>query len=316
MTAAAPGARAQRTAADLESARQLYNQGIALRDAGDMRGALEKFRAAHALGNTPVTGIELCRAHASLAQPVEAREVCLGVARIPPNAQETQKSQDARAEATRIAEDMKARIGTIRLKIYGVPQGRDPTVTVDGVLVPAPALGEPRAVNPGGHLVTARVGNGAETRASLETREGEHRDLELTVYPGQDTGPAQPPMPLRPGEGPPREDKKGGGSGVAVAMFVVAGVSGIIGVAGGLAAMDAKNELDEKCPLKRCGREDHDTLDSGIMWGNVATGAFIVGGLALTIGLVSLASSSRSSGKPKTVTPSIGIGGAGFHGSF
>src|SRR5687767_13536494 len=99
---AAGPARAQRTAADLESARQLYNQGIGLRDAGDLRGALEKFRAAHALGNTPVTGIELCRTHAAMRQPVEAREICLGVARIPPTAQETQKSQDARSEAVRI----------------------------------------------------------------------------------------------------------------------------------------------------------------------------------------------------------------------
>src|SRR5689334_14406679 len=85
------GARAQRTAADIESARQLYNQGIELRDKGDMKGALEKFRAAHALGNTPLTGIELCKTHAALKQPVEAREICLGVARIPPTAQETSR---------------------------------------------------------------------------------------------------------------------------------------------------------------------------------------------------------------------------------
>jgi hypothetical protein len=317
LTTAVGPARAQRTAADLESARQLYNQGIALRDAGDVRGALEKFRAAHALGNTPVTGVELCKTHAAIGQPVEAREVCLGVARIPPNAQETQRSQDARAEAARIAEDMKARIGSIRLKIFGVPQGRDPIVTVDGVLVPPPALGEARAVNPGNHVVTARVGNGAETRAALETREGEHRDLDLTVYPGQDPGPgAPPPMPLRPDERP--RDEKKGGSGAAIAAFIVAGVAGVVGIGGALAASDAKSELDEKCPQKRCGREDHDTLDSGVTWGNVATGAFIVGGIALTVGLVSLASSGSRSSQPKTkpVTPSIGIGGAGVYGSF
>src|SRR5690606_27203790 len=71
-------ALAQRTAQDIESARQLYNQGIELRDKGDLRGALDKLRAAHALGNTPITGIELCRTYAALRQPVEAREVCLG----------------------------------------------------------------------------------------------------------------------------------------------------------------------------------------------------------------------------------------------
>ena len=98
-------AYAQRSATDLESARQLYNQGVQLRDMGDLKGALEKLKAAHALGNTPITGLELCKTHAALVQPVEAREVCLGVARIPPLAGETPRSQDARSEAGRIAEE-------------------------------------------------------------------------------------------------------------------------------------------------------------------------------------------------------------------
>ena len=124
LTAAPAAAHAQRTAADLESARQLYNQGIELRDKGDTKGALEKFRAAHALGNTPLTGIELCKTHAVLKQPVEAREVCLGVARIPPLAQETARSQEARSEAARIAEEQRPKIGALRLDIKAVPQGR------------------------------------------------------------------------------------------------------------------------------------------------------------------------------------------------
>ena len=84
LTAVPRSALAQRSAADIESARQLYSQGVDLRDKGDLKGALEKFKAAHALGNTPITGIELCRTHAALAQPVEAREACLGVGRIAP----------------------------------------------------------------------------------------------------------------------------------------------------------------------------------------------------------------------------------------
>ena len=315
VTLTAP-AYAQRTAADLESARQLYNQGIGMRDAGDLRGALEKFRAAHALGNTPVTGVELCRTHAAIGQPVEAREVCLGVGRIPPSPQETQRSQDARIEAARIAEDMKARMGSIRLKIFGVPPGRDPLVTVDGVAVPPPALNEPRAVNPGSHVVTAKVGTGAETRATLETKEGESRDLELRVYPGPDPapGPGPGPMPLRPEERP-HDAREGKSNGLAVASFVVAGIAGVIGVAGGLAAMDAKSELDDKCPQKRCGREDHDTLDSGQTWANVSTAAFVVGGIALVAGLVSIATTSSRSGKAPPAS-SISLGPGGIRASF
>src|SRR5688572_1985882 len=153
---ALPGAaHAQRTASDLESARQLYNQGIELRDKGDLKGALDKFRAAHALGNTPLTGIELCRTYATLKMPVEAREVCLGVSRIPPLAQETQRSQEARAEAGKIAEAEKPKIGSVRVRLKNLQPGWEPLVLVDGAAIPAAALGEPRAINPGSHLITA-----------------------------------------------------------------------------------------------------------------------------------------------------------------
>jgi hypothetical protein len=314
---------AQRTASDLESARQLYNQGIELRDKGDQKGALEKFRAAHALGNTPLTGIELCKIHAALAQPVEAREVCLGVARIPPMSQETQRSQDARAEAGRIAEEQRPKIGALRLKIKGVPEKREPTVTVDGINVPAAALNETRAVNPGIHVITAKVGSGAETRATLETREGENREIELVVQPppagdvappagGGGTQPVQPP-----------EKKKS--NTFATVSFGVAAVSGTIGLLFGIDALAKKGKLDDRCPGNACPKEEWDRLDDAKSSGNAATAFFVIGGVALGVGIVSSLVSNKSSAavatppnqnaKP-TVTPVIGIGGAGLHGTF
>ena len=96
-----PSASAQ----DIASARQLYNDGEALRDKGDLKGALEKFKAAHALGDTPITGLELCKTHRALHQPVEAREACLSVGRIGPIKEEAQRSKDARTESAKIARD-------------------------------------------------------------------------------------------------------------------------------------------------------------------------------------------------------------------
>lgn len=318
-------AYAQRTASDLESARQLYNQGIELRDKGDQKGALEKFRAAHALGNTPLTGIELCKTHAALGQPVEAREVCLGVARIPPMAQETQRSQDARAEAGRIAEDQRPKIGALRLKIKGVPEKREPTVTVDGVNVPAAALGEPRAVNPGIHVITARVGGGAETRATLETREGENRELELVVQPP----PAnEVPPPVGGGTLPVTPPEKKKSNTFATVSFGIAAVSGTIGLLFGIDALAKKGKLDDACKENACPRSEWERLDDAESSGNAATAFFVIGGVALGIGLVSTLVSSKSStaitapaknvtkaGKP-TVTPVFGVGGAGLHGTF
>lgn len=312
-------AHAQRTAADLESARQLYNQGIELRDKGDTKGALEKFRAAHALGNTPLTGIELCKTHAVLKQPVEAREVCLGVARIPPLAQETARSQEARSEAARIAEEQRPKIGALRLDIKGVPQGREPTVTVDGVAVPAAALSEPRAVNPGVHVITARVGTGAETRATLETKEGETRQIELAVQPPPE-GDVAPPPPGKTGPQPyqpPPEKKK---NTFATVSYGVAGVSGALGLVFGIMALTAEGKLDDKCPQKNCARDNWEDLDSAKSSGTASTVFFVISGVALGAGIVSslVGGSKSTQGQTSTpkVTPVIGFGGAGLNGTF
>ncbi len=321
-------AHAQRTAQDIASARQLYNDGIELRDKGDMKGALEKFKAAHALGNTPLTGIELCRAHSALKQPVEAREVCLGVGRIAPLPEESQRSKDARNDAARLAEAEKPKIGSIRIKVTGVPAGWQPTVVVDGATVPAAALNEPRSVNPGVHTVTAKVGSGPETRATLETHEGETKDLELGVQPPPE---GEMPEPVT-GAGPrpqsqPREKKS---NTFATVSFAVAGVSAVVGTIAGLAAMSSEGDLDKECRSKICGRDQWDALDSARTAGNVSTVFFVVAGVAGITGLVStIASGSSKSGSlpPQTakahaststikVTPVFGLGGAGLNGSF
>jgi hypothetical protein len=313
-----PGAAAaQRSAQDIESARQLYHQGLELRDRGDMKGALEKFRAAHALGNTPITGIELCRAHAALRQPVEAREVCLGVARIPPLAQETSRSQEARAEAGKIAEAERPKIGALRIRVVGVPAGREPTVTVDGAAVPAAALGETRAVNPGAHVITAKVGSGVETRGTVETREGETREIEMVVQapPSGEKPAAAAPAPPGGASEPAREAPRKSNT-FATVMFAVGGGAALIGAAAGLAAISAEGDLADKCPDKQCGRENHDELSRAKTWGNVSTVFFVLGGVALGAGLVSVVTASSSKAARRGVRPVIGLGGIGLDGRF
>jgi hypothetical protein len=313
----------QRSATDIETARQLYNQGTDLRDKGDLKGALEKLKAAHALGNTPITGVELCKTHAALAQPVEAREACLSVGRIPPLAGETPHSQDARNEAARIAEDMRAKISIVRLHITGVPHGRDPIVLVDGATVPLAALGEGRAVNPGKHDVSARIGNGPETRSQVDLAPGESKDITLPVQAPPEATPAPlPPPGYEQQQGPP---PKSHSNGVATAGFIVGGIGVGIGAIAGIVALSDKSSLDDKCTNKQCGVPDHDSLDTAKKWGNVSTAFFIIGGVGLATGLIALAAApSRTTGQaplpaaPKAlaITPDFGPGGVGVHGAF
>src|SRR5688572_2041922 len=98
------------SAADLESARELYKEGKELRTKGDLKGALEKFKAAHAYGGTPVTGVELGKTHMQLGELVEAREILLSVGRMKVQPDETEKSTAARTEAAELAEQIKPKI--------------------------------------------------------------------------------------------------------------------------------------------------------------------------------------------------------------
>lgn len=312
-------AYAQRSAADIESARQLYNEGIALRESGNVDAALEKFKVAHALGNTPITGVELCKMHALLRQPVEAREACLGVARIPPVAAETSRSQDARREASLLAEAERAKIATLRLHILGAPVGSLPVVTVDGALIPVAALTEPRAMNPGHHDVIAKIEGGPEARSSVELGSGERKDVTLVV---QAPPPEAQPPPSREGRAPTPLPRRS--NGLATAGWIVGGIGVGVGAVAGLVAMSAKSDLS--CPNGICGVEEHDALDKAKAWGNVSTGAFVVGGLGLALGLyatLSAPSASASSPAPKVArrsTKAIRFDwspfGAGVHGSF
>ena len=87
-----------------------------------------------------------------LGNLVEAREVLLSVERLPPSPSESEKAKHARGDARALAEQIRARIPAVRLA-FDPPQATAPHVTVDAVEIPPEALGVPRRMNPGKHVV-------------------------------------------------------------------------------------------------------------------------------------------------------------------
>src|SRR5262249_525427 len=147
-----------------------------LRDKGDLAGALDKLRAAHALAATPITGLELGRTYVAAGKLVEAREVFLGVGRLPVASQETARSTAARTSAAQLADQVRGRIPKLTVRVTGASPDAV-TVTIDGSAVPSDALGAPRLVNPGKHDVVAAPSSGAHASASVELKEGEAREI-------------------------------------------------------------------------------------------------------------------------------------------
>ncbi|HTU62558.1 MAG TPA: hypothetical protein VMF89_29055, partial [Polyangiales bacterium] len=66
-------AAAEPGASERETARALMTEGDKLRAAGDLRAALTRYQAAHAIVHAPTTGLDLARVQAQLGLLVEAR---------------------------------------------------------------------------------------------------------------------------------------------------------------------------------------------------------------------------------------------------
>lgn len=175
---AATAARADDSnAADRETARIAFADGNKLRDEGNVRGALEKYKAAFALAPTPVTALEVGRAESDLGRLVEAREALLHVESMP-SKNESPKAQAARAEAASMAAKLVSRIPKITLRVTGPIESA--SITIDGVAIPRDALSVTRVLNPGRHVALAIVA-GHTAQQTFDVREGETREVVLDL---------------------------------------------------------------------------------------------------------------------------------------
>jgi hypothetical protein len=336
LAAAAPArvAFAQaRSAVDIAQARELYNQAMDLRDKGDVNGSLDKFRAAHALAATPITGLELGRTYAQVGKLIEAREALLGVGRIPIQREETPRSVTARKQAADLAEQIRPRIPSLVVHIIGV-SAESVAVAVDGAAVPTEALAAPRLLNPGTHRVVATTTSGGNAETKVELKEGEARTVELKIVltggsaqtaqtPATPT-PAQPPV-TPPVTTPPTvvgdsgSGSSWGGLGPLVyAGFGLAGAGIITGTATGLVSMSKASSVQNACQGTTCPTSVDSDLQTGRTMGNVATISFAVAGVGAVVGVIGLLTRHHQEQPATTswVSPWVGPGSAGVSGAF
>lgn len=275
------------SAIDAENALQAYKDGKTLRDKGDLAASLEKFRAAHALVETPITALELGRAYALMSRLIEAREVWLAVARMPMRKNESVRASEARGECERLAIDARPRLASIVVRVS--PADAEAKVRVDGDVVPAAALIVPRLVNPGPHVVSVEA-NGETVRRDVKLAEGGNETVEIEAPKPKGLGPTAPvavvavvdPHPTSvvvstpPPDDTPRKVAIYGGLGLA-------GVGAVVGTLTGVMTLAQASTLKEVCTADgRCPRAAESDLSAASSLGTVSTvafGAAVVGGL-------------------------------------
>jgi hypothetical protein len=273
---------------DAAAAEALFKEGRTAFEAGDYPKACAKFAESQRLdpGAGTLINLAACREKLNLlAGAWEAWQQALtwlpkGDPRIP--------------EVKKRADSLEARVPKLTIEL--APNAPDDSEVVrDGIALGRAALGVALPVEPGAHQVEVTA-PGRESKKFRITL-AESANEKLVVEPGG----LLPFVPPKKSEAPrverTKRDKKPVQHGDKTLGIVVTGIGGVslgVGVATGLAALNKKNTLDERCSTvngtRRCDQQGLDAADSGKTFATVSTVAFVVGGVAVAAGLYLLLS--------------------------
>ncbi len=293
--------RAEPSASDKETARALMKDGEAKRGKGDLQGAYQAYKAAHAIMGVPTTGLELGRAQADLGMLVESRDTLLSVTRMPVRPGESPAFALARAEAQKLADELEPKIPSLTITLENVPPGAKPQVSIDGHPILEATIGVPRKHNPGKHVVSVTTGAG-DKKTEIELAEGESKEVTIDV---SDLGAAKPPEP-EPAEPDPEPEPEPTPiapptqtSPLVWIGFGSAAAFGAIGAVTGVLAFSKASSAKDGCVDNRCPPSTHEDIDGSKTFGTVSTVTFALAGAGAIVGVIGL----LSSGAPKEPTP-------------
>jgi hypothetical protein len=302
-------AHAEPSAGDLATARTALKEGLALREKGDLLGALGRFTTAHDLVQTPVTAFELGKTHLLMGHVLQAHELFIKISRLPPALEESQRSATAREEANRLAADLEPRIPTLRIRLK-LPPDATAAVRIDDDPIVTTGAVTPRAVDPGKHVIIAHAGDGPEVRVTVDVAEGETKDVDLAPQWIPPKVPVAPP----------------GGQVVYLRQtnplvfvgFTVSSVALTLTGVAAVLAVNAAGRAKDRCGADYCPQRvrDSDVTEMGTWL--VVTG--VAGGATLAFFTLAVLSISKPVNEKVTASagarPYIGPGSAGVVGSF
>jgi hypothetical protein len=296
---AAPGVAHAQSQDDLNSARSLFREGLALEAAGNWAAALGKFQEVRRVKLTPQVRFHIARCQEHLGRLSEA----LGEYRL---AEYEAGAQDLTEleSITEARQGLEARIP--KVIITRGEGASDARVQLDGVELGDTQIGEAVNVDPGPHRVTARLPDGTQFEQPFTAKIAETAAVELVL---PEALRAQAAAPTTAGS-PAAADRGAPSSGPGPLPFIIGGVgvaspaaSGVFFVLRNGAASDLDEVCrDSVCPASLEGTQSRGetyallstvTLGVGIVGVGVATYLFLAGG---------------SSGERAALAPPIDVG--------
>jgi hypothetical protein len=258
-----------------EAARRKAGEAVELYESGRYEDAIARFREAEALFEAPQHKVYIARALAKLGRVSEALALYEAIVAQALPVGAPQSMRKAQAAALDERDELRRRVAQLAIEIRGVGVAQA-QVLVDGLPVPASELD--RVVLPEGeHEIVASAPGAVEARQRLTLAGGASTRVVLDLVPAS----TPPPVP----EDRPRD---------WVPPLVAFGVGAValgVGTVTGLMSISRISDLEARCTEQpngrlNCPEEDAAEGESAGTLGTVSTAAFVIGGIAVTTGVI------------------------------
>jgi hypothetical protein len=291
--------------ADKATAQALFDTARRDMDAGRFAAACPEFASSYKLDPGPGTLLNLAVCYEKNGQTASAWATFLDAATEAGRAGETPRVQMAREHAQAL-EPVLARLTVVvaaEARVDGL------TVRRDGTAVPPEAWGRGMPVDPGHHVIEATAPGKRPWSAAIDVAAAQQASVQIVLADVAAAGPLAPGAPSSPR--PPVEARAAGSSTQRTLAYVAGGVgvAGLaVGTVFGLVAMSgwtsAKTACGGGCADGSSARTQGEQATS---FGNVSTGGFVAGGVALAAGITLYLTSPRVQ-----VTPTLAPSAAGL----
>lgn len=321
LAAAQPQAQSKE---EIERARTLFRDGLALSAAQDWPGALAKFKQVAQVKMTPQVAFNIAECEEHLGKLVSA----LGNYRLAASEAEAAKATDVAAQVGDRISALEERIP--KLVVERGEGAENATIELDGVEMISAQLGTSMLMDPGKHTIVGKIDGREGSREVVELAERDSKKVSV-VIDVEMMGPAKsvdkPIEPVKPKVEPPDPTM----------AYVITGAGGV-SLAAGVVFMILRSgtisDLDAVCKDGHCPKSAESTADSGKLYTGLAEVTIPLGLAGVGVGVYMLLTQpsgeeapAATTGKklPKrgfagvdlvTTAPGADVAGASLVGSF
>jgi hypothetical protein len=211
---AGPGVAAAQPAKSVAAARQAFKEGEEAEARGDLLVAVQKFKAAAEIKETPQLDLRIGVVQEKLGRLVDA------IASYERGLERASSLPAVSRVAREQIDAIRARVPRVTVMVPSPPPSL--VVTIDGAPFSPSAYGTPVPVDPGTHRLHGQAPGYLTRDQAFTIAERSTQRIELTFQPSGDTAAPPPPPPAPPSKVPPALLIGGGGAAVVAFAAMLA----------------------------------------------------------------------------------------------